>query len=226
MVIDDDPDLCTLLEAIFTREQMTVTTALSGETALRELNTVQPDLILLDIMMPDMSGWEVARRIRISSDAPIIMLSALSQTGAIVRALEAGADDFISKPFNKMELMARIKALLRRTIFLDQNGSFDHDYDDGHLSVDLQTSKLYLQGKTEYLSPTEYRLFEYLFRNSGSVCSTINILEHVWGELIPNGMNYLHVYIWKLRKKIEPDPSNPRYLYTEHGIGYRFIRHH
>lgn len=224
LIIDDDPDLCELLRTILIHEKMNAEIALSGEEGIGKVVQSDPDLVLLDIMMPDLSGWEVTRRIRKETQTPIIVLSALTQTGAIVRALEAGADDFISKPFNKGELIARIQALLRRTVYMNNTGFTPGDYDDGHLSVDLRDGQVYLLGESQYLSPTEFKLFEFLFQNAGRVCSTVKILEHVWGGLIPNGVNYLHVYIWKLRSKIEPDPSNPIYLHTEHGIGYRFMR--
>ena len=224
LVIDDDPDLCDLLETILDHENLTAESALSGEEGINKTALKKPDLILLDIMMPDLSGWEVTRRIRSQTDVPIIILSALTQTGAIVRALEAGADDFISKPFNKKELVARIQVMLRRAESAGSPGQIKGDYDDGYLTLDLKKGQVFLRGELLYLSPTEYKLFEYLYENAGRVCSTQRILEKVWGGLIPNGANYLHVYICKLRSKIEPDPSNPIYLHTEHGIGYRFTR--
>lgn len=225
LIIDDDQDLRDLLGKILETEGMQVYGAQGGLEGLSRMKSLKPDLIFLDIMMPGMNGWEVTERIRQVTDVPIIILSAMSRSKAVIRSLEAGADDFISKPFRKVELSARVQALLRRTIYATGPPIYSTEYDDGHLGVNLEEARIFLDGKQEYLSPTEYRLFEYLYLNAGRVCSAATLLEYVWGKSIPNDISYLHVYMWKLRNKIEPDPSTPRYILTEHGIGYRFVRH-
>ncbi len=224
LIIDDDPILCQLLKTVLRVEGMEVEAANSGEAGIDIMYRMKPDLVLLDIMMPEVDGWETTRRIRQLADVPIIIISALSRTEDIVHSLEAGADDFINKPFEIDELMARIRAVRRRAISFGGPPEYAHDYDDGYLSINIPARQVYLDGKEVYLSATEYRLFEYLFLNAGHVCPNPDLLEHVWGSLMPNGSRYLHVYIWKLRSKLEQNTSRPVYFQTEHGTGYRFER--
>lgn len=225
LIIDDDPILSHLLETVLRVEGMEVATANSGQAGIEVMYRMKPDLVLLDIMMPEVDGWETTRRIRQVADVPIIVISALSRTEDIIRSLEAGADDFINKPFEMDELMARIRAVRRRALSFGGPPEYAHDYDDGYLSINIPARQVYLGGEEIYLSATEYRLFEYLFLNAGQVCPNAELLEHVWGGLMPNGARYLHVYIWKLRSKIEKENNGrPRYFQTEHGMGYRFER--
>ncbi|HUF36930.1 MAG TPA: response regulator transcription factor [Anaerolineales bacterium] len=224
LIIDDDPILCQLLTTLLSMEGMDVEAATSGEAGIEVMYRMKPDLVLLDIMMPEVDGWEITQRIREVADVPIIIISALSRTEDIVRSLESGADDFINKPFEVEELLARIRALQRRAVSFGGPPEYAHDYDDGYLAFNIPAKQVYLSGEEVYLSATEYKLFEFLFRRSGKVCANPDLLEHVWGGLVPNGSRYLHVYIWKLRNKIEPDTSQPVYFQTEHGTGYRFER--
>lgn len=224
LIIDDDPDLCRILKTVLSLEGMEAEAALSGEDGIHTLYRMKPDLVLLDIMMPEVSGWEVTRRIRQVTDVPIIIVSALSQSADIIRSLEAGADDFISKPFEAEELLARIRAVMRRSTTFSESPEYIHDYDDGYLAVNLPAAEVYVNHDRVPMSDTEYRLFEYLFLNAGQVCPIAHILDHIWGAHLPNGTKYLHVYIWKLRNKIEKDPHAPIYIQTDHGTGYRFER--
>ena len=224
LVIDDDPDFCNLLKKLLEFEQMDVETAFSGNEGLQIMYQMKPDLIILDIMMPGQNGWEVTQKIRQLTDVPILILSALSQTDDLVRSLEGGADDFVTKPFEREELLVRIRSLLRWTIDIGSTPEYAHEYDDGYLAVNLPDREISVKGKTVPLSAKEYELFEYLFLNAGRVCRTSELLDQVWGSVVPGGNRYLHVYIWKLRNKIEPDQTSPRYIQTEHGVGYRFER--
>jgi two-component system KDP operon response regulator KdpE len=224
LIVDDDPVLCQLLKTVLRVEGMDVEAANSGEAGIEIMYRMKPDLVLLDIMMPEVDGWETNRRIREVADVPIIIISALARTEDIVRSLESGADDFINKPFEMEELMARIRAVRRRAISFGGPPEYAHDYDDGYLSINIPARQVYLCGEEIYLSATEYKLFEYMFRHAGTVCTNADLLEHVWGSLMPNGARYLHVYIWKLRSKLEPESSRPIYFQTEHGTGYRFER--
>jgi two-component system KDP operon response regulator KdpE len=224
LIVDDDPVLCQLLKTVLRVEGMEVEAANSGEAGIQVMYRMKPDLVLLDIMMPEVDGWETTQRIRQVANVPIIIISALSRTEDIVRSLESGADDFINKPFEMEELLARIRAVRRRAISFGGPPEYAHDYDDGYLAFNIPARQVYLSGEEIYLSATEYKLFEYLFRHAGRVCPNADLLEHVWGSLMPNGTRYLHVYIWKLRSKIEPETGRPVYFQTEHGTGYRFER--
>lgn len=221
LVIDDDPLICEVVAQILTLSGYDVSSATCGEEGLRRLYKVHPDLVLLDIMMPEMDGLEVLKRIRCLTDIPVIMLSALSQTDITVSALEIGADDFIKKPFKREELLARIRALLRRAI-KSASVQWPCQYQDGYLAIDIGERRVWVEGKPVRLTVTEYNFFEYLWLHCGRVCTYTQILENIWQSSATNRLQYIHVYVWRLRNKIEQDPNNPKYLFTVHGVGYRF----
>ena len=173
-------------------------------------------------MMPEMDGFEVCRRIRQVSSVPIMMLTALNSEEEIIGGLDSGADDFISKPFSPDILVARAKALLRR-FEMPKDSTVRHNYySDGYLTIDLEKRNILVRGDSIKLTRTEYNLLAYLFQNSGWVRTFDQILENVWGAEYQGSLDYVHVYISNLRKKIEIDPRHPAYLESEHGVGYRF----
>lgn len=221
LVIDDDPSICKIVIKMLTQAGYEVFAASSGKEGLRQLYSVQPDLVLLDILMPEMDGLEVLKRIRELTDIPVIVLSAVTQMDVTVRSLEMGADDYLKKPFAREELFARIGSVLRRTT---TSTLPVQRYQDGYLAIDLQENRVLVEGKPVRLTVTEYKILEYLYLHGGKVCTYSWILENVWGNVARNGPHYIHVYIQKLRHKIEKDPNNPIYVLTEYGVGYRFER--
>ena len=223
LLVDDDVYIREVTRRVFVRAGAEVELASDGQEGLRKFFEVQPDLVVLDIMMPVMDGWETCRQMRMSSDVPVVLLTSLSSDEEIVRGLEAGADDFVSKPFKPDVLLARSRAVLRRRKAAAQQ-EVARSYQDGHLSVDLETRRVMAGDRRISLTPTEYRLLVYMIRNSGRVLSFTQILENVWGEEYMDSPNYVHVYISHLRQKLEKDPANPCYFVSEHGTGYRFMR--
>jgi two-component system KDP operon response regulator KdpE len=223
LVIDDDPDLTDMMEAQLKRKQYHVVTASSGREGLQKAYQFRPDLVLLDIMMPGMDGWEVCRRLRELSNVPIIMLTARSMKGDVVKGLEAGADDYVAKPFSAAELDARIQAVLRRSSSTGGHSSSRSSfYSNGHLSIDFDRRIVTVRGERVDLTPTEFKLLSCLVRNEGRVLPHRYLLTEVWGPEYADDVDYVKLYIRYLRLKIEDDPSDPAYILTEWGIGYRF----
>jgi two-component system KDP operon response regulator KdpE len=223
LIIDDDRDLSVMLEAQLKRMNYHIVVASSGREGLQKAYQVRPDLIVLDIMMPGMDGFEVCRRLRELSNVPIIMLTARSMKGDIVRGLETGADDYLTKPFSSAELDARIQALLRRSG--NGNGrsrSRSSFYSNGHLSIDFDRRFVTVRGERIDLTPTEFKLLSCLVRNEGRVLPHRYLLTEVWGPDYADEVDYVKLYIRYLRLKIEDDPSDPAYIQTEWGVGYRF----
>ncbi|HUS94924.1 MAG TPA: response regulator transcription factor [Patescibacteria group bacterium] len=221
LVIDDEMQMCRLLESIFKAEGARVETARSGSLGLVKLPLCQPDLILLDILMPGEDGIEICRQIRDASTVPVILLTALSGGNHIVRGLDAGADDYIVKPFERAVLLARCRAVLRRgSSLIEEDAKLA--YNDGYLLIEISARKVMVANQAVNLSATEFKLLAYLLRHAGKTCTFEDILEIVWGEPYRFSAQYVHVYIWHLRRKLEPDPKQPRYLISEHGVGYRF----
>lgn len=221
LLIDDDADLLQLATVIFKKEGAQVITARDGMEGVSKLFTHHPDLIILDVMMPGMNGFEVCERIRQVSDTPLIMLTALNHEQEMLRGLEAGADDFLSKPFNADILVARAKTVLRRSENLkSQTDQFN--YDNGHLSIDVSRRDVLIQNKRIKLTPVEFRLLTYLARNAGKVLTFEQILTNVWGSEYRGSLDYVHVYISHLRRKLGESTKSPRYILTLHGIGYVF----
>jgi two-component system KDP operon response regulator KdpE len=221
LLVDDDSYMLELTRRVFQRAGSKIISASDGQEGLRLFFEHQPDLVILDIVMPNLDGWETCRQIRTVSDTPVVLLTSLSSDEEIVRGLEAGADDFVSKPFRPEVLLARARAVMRRVRTLS-NQELVSSYADDHLSIDLESRLVFIKGKRVSLTPTEYRLLVYMVRNEGRVLSFSQILEHVWGEEYRDSPNYVHVYISHLRQKLEPEPQSPRYFLSEHGMGYRF----
>jgi two-component system KDP operon response regulator KdpE len=220
LIIDDDEALLKIARVGLEGEGFEVTTAKSGPEGLKAAYGNHPDLVILDIMMPGMDGLEVSRRLRELSDTPIILLTALSNTPDIVKGLGAGADDYITKPFAMAELVARVKASLRRKS--GTGSGRPAVLVRGSLTIDLVRRKVMLDGKPVNLTPTEYRLLAYLARSPGQVIPHRTLLVEVWGPEYADQTDYLHLYVRYLRQKIEQDASRPEIIKTERGIGYYF----
>lgn len=222
LIVDDEIDIREALGRKLRREAFDVTLCSDGLEGLRAFHVDRPDLIILDIVMPgSMDGLTLCRRIREVADTPIMMLSAQAITEEnIVEGLNAGADEYLIKPIRMNEFVARVRALLRRS---QAPASETHQqYDDGYLTVDLHRRQVYVQGRKEHLTPTEFKLLAVLIENSGRVVTQRDLLEQVWGREYIDDVYYPRVYISQLRRKIEPDPANPLYILTEHRVGYRF----
>ena len=219
LIIDDDAGLVKLMKLVFEGKGAEVATATGGEEGLRLLWQRRPDLVILDIMMPQMNGWEVCRRIRELSDVPLIFLTALQQEEDIVRGLSLGADDYVGKPMKPAVLLARANALLRRRT---PQHPQDLAFDDGYLCVDLEKKRVEIEGRPVKLTRTEFALLNLLVRNAGRITPMDQIRQRVWGGTGQVSPQTIHVFISQLRKKIEPDPGEPRYIISEYGMGYRF----
>lgn len=222
LIIDDNPDLVQALKLGFKLQwpESQVTAAGDGERALVVFSEESPDIVLLDIAMPGMNGFEVLRRIRQVSDVPVVMLTVKGDEQDKVRALELGADDYVTKPFGSLELMARIKAVLRRgAVPLPEATALP--FAGGDLTIDYATRIVTVRGKPVKLTPTEYRLLSALARYPNQVLSHPTLLVRVWGSEYRGESDFLKVYIKRLRDKIEEDSSSPRYILTEWGQGYR-----
>ena len=221
LLIDDDPDFLQLTCRIFENAGAQVITAYDGLEGINKLYTHRPNLIILDVMMPGEDGFEVCQRIRQIAATPLIMVTALNQEQEILRGLDAGADDFLSKPFNSEILLARARAVLRRS---EQDNEYQEmpNYDDGHLKINTEKHRVLVKGKQVKLTPVEFRLLIFLLSNTGKVLSFGKILDTVWGREYKGNDNYVHVYISQLRRKIEPDSKNPCYILSVHGVGYLF----
>ncbi len=221
LVVDDEAAIRDVLGRKLRRDGFNVSLAANGIEGLRLFHAERPDLVVLDIVMPEMNGLTVCQRIREVSETPIMMLSAHAITEEdVIEGLTAGADEYLVKPIRLNEFVARIQALLRRSqITTTETVS---GYNDGYLSVDLQRRHVHVEGKKIHLTPTEFKLLVVLMENAGRVVTQRDLLEQVWGEQYVDDIYYPRVYISQLRRKIEPDVSNPVYILTEHRIGYRF----
>lgn len=221
LIIDDDPGLLTLLRMGLEREGYQVITAQGGQEGLRQAYEHRPDVILLDILMPEMDGWEVCQRLRYVCDTPILILTAVDERDGVIRGLSIGADDYVVKPCTFEELKARIRALLRRAV--TTSGTMRQSvYDDGNLRIDFSEGTITRHGEPVPLTPTEARLLLYLASQQRRVISHKELLTHVWGPAYADAVGYLSVYIRYLRQKIEDDPANPRYIRTRWRVGYYF----
>lgn len=222
LVIDDNPHLVKMLQLCLERQDYEVIAAHGGSEGLRKFQDTRPDLVILDIMMPDMDGWETCRSLReMSPGVPILILTMLKEKANVVRGLALGADEFMVKPFRPGELVARIQALLRRAS-MAKAPSHPSFYDDGNLAIDFERQQVYLRGQPVNLSPTEFRLLACLVRNAGQVVPHKALLTRVWGPEYADETHYVKIYIRYLRQKIEECPKRPKYVLTEWGIGYRF----
>jgi DNA-binding response OmpR family regulator len=222
LVVDDEPRMIHFIQLNLEHDGFKVIEATSGSEALEQYRDHLPDLILLDVMMPDLDGFETLRLIREISNVPVIMLTAKGEEEDRVRGLELGADDYITKPFSPRELLSRVRAVLRRT---EMPGKPVHEVIevDDRLKIDFDRREVWVEGELVKLRPTEYRLLYHLVKNAGWVVPHEQLLAKVWGYEYRDETHYLRLYINYLRKKLEEDPSNPRYILTERGVGYRFV---
>ncbi len=222
LVVDDERRMVGFIRLNLEQDGFEVIEAYNGSEALERLRDSLPDLILLDVMMPDIDGFVVLRTIREISQVPVIMLTAKSEENDKVKGLELGADDYVTKPFSPRELVSRVKAVLRR------GSSFDEDEGgvievDERLKIDFDRREVWIENALVKLRPTEYRLLYHLVQNAGWVLTHDQILTKVWGYEYRDEPHYVRLYINYLRKKIEKDPSDPVYILTERGVGYRFV---
>ena len=222
LVIDDDPDIATLISLVLKPHGYVVYKAHDGKDGLKSAYDLHPDLIILDVMMPEISGWEVCTRLRELSDVPILMLTARSAESDLLHGFVSGADDYVKKPFSQAELMARIQALLRRKS--KQNGNSEiNQYTDKSLMINLETQVVKLDGNVINLSATEFSLLACLVRNMGKTMTHNQILREVWGHDYGNLSSKLTLYIFYLRKKLKNSRLSHDYIHTQWGRGYRFV---
>jgi two-component system KDP operon response regulator KdpE len=220
LVVDDEPQITRVLKTVLSSQGYDVRTAAEGESALASFRDWSPDLLITDLYMPHMDGVELCRRVRESSSVPIIVLSVKGEERTKVDALDSGADDYVTKPFGIDELMARVRAALRRSggAATTEPSSFEA----GDFRIDMDARRVHTQGREVRLTPKEFDLFVYMARHPNRVLTHAQLLEAVWGQASQEQPEYLRVFMGQLRKKLEPDPSNPRYLVTEPWVGYRF----
>lgn len=223
LIVDDETAIREALGRKLQREGYSTVLAGDGLEGLRAFHDERPDLVILDIVMPEMNGLTVCQRIREVAETPIMMLSAQAITEQdIVEGLNAGADEYMVKPIRLNEFVARVRALLRRS--QTESSGNEPGYDDGYLNVDLQRRHVFVNGEKVHLTPTEFKLLVVLLENAGRVVPQRELLEKVWGVEYIDDVYYPRVYVSQLRHKIEPDPAAPIYILTEHRVGYRFER--
>lgn len=222
LVVDDEPQYCQLIEFNLTVRNYTVVTAENGTLALTLAARYQPDLILLDVMLPDINGFEVCRRLRTFTDAPIIMLTARADERYRVQGLDAGADDYVTKPFGIDELLARVRAHLRR-IDIDRRAHTTPTQTIGDLTIDRARRRVFLCAREIELTQTEYRLLDELARNIGYVVTIDTIADTIWGAQSDSSERAIRQTIYRLRQKLESGDSPARYIYTRSGVGYLLI---
>jgi DNA-binding response OmpR family regulator len=222
LVVDDEERMVRFIRMNLEHDGFQVSEAFNGKEAIQKIRDVTPDLILLDVMMPDLDGFEVLETVREVSQVPVIMLTAKGEEDDRVRGLELGADDYVTKPFSPRELVSRVKAVLRRTE--GATGSMHGLIEvDDRLKIDFDRREIWLEGKLVKLRPTEYRMLYHLVQNAGWVVTHDQLLTKVWGYEYRDEPHYVRLYINYLRQKLEADPSNPKYILTERGVGYRFV---
>jgi DNA-binding response OmpR family regulator len=222
LVADDDPQILRLITRNLQLEGYDVLSAADGVQALEQIEARMPDLVVLDIMMPKMDGLAVCARVREFSSVPILMLTSLGQDQDKVRGLDAGADDYLTKPFSLDELFARVRAVLRRGQFSasDAGAGLRANSTIGELTIDYAQHTAFMASQELPLTPIEYRMLAYLAQNAGRVITQDQLLEHVWGPEYLGESHMLQVNVNRLRRKLEPDPAHPRYIMTKVGVGY------
>ncbi|NDJ78080.1 MAG: response regulator transcription factor [Chloroflexi bacterium] len=220
LVIDDEEMTVQLISILLERRGYEVIKAYRAEDGLRKAYRTHPDLILLDIMMPDMDGWEVCRRLRELSDVPIVFLTAKDDVRDVVKGLEMGADDYIVKPYDNNELVARVKAHLRRAP--KPSVSEELVFDAGNFRINFISREVRVRSNTIHLTPKEFNLLGVLARNAGRVITRTELVKEAWGPEYADAIDSLKLYIHYLRQKIEQDPQHPQYILTSRGVGYRF----
>jgi two-component system KDP operon response regulator KdpE len=218
LVIDDEPQIQRLLFATLNAHDYDVIEAVTGQEGIQKAATFNPDLIILDMNLPDINGLEVLKRLREWFDRPVLVLSVVSDQDVIVQALDSGADDYLTKPFGVPELLARLRVCFRRDLPKEKEPVFIA----GPLTVDLLKREVTLDGTPVHLTVTEYNLLKLFIKYAGKVLTHRQILKEVWGPGSVNDVQYLRVYIGHLRQKLELDPNNPELIITEPGVGYRF----
>jgi DNA-binding response OmpR family regulator len=222
LIVDDEPDLVHAIRLYLEEEGYMPFSAHDGAAALDVLRERLPDLVVLDVQMPKMDGFETLRHIREVSQVPVIMLTVRSAEQDKVRGLKMGADDYVTKPFSQRELLSRIEAVLRRAEMPPHVAKTEVKVDD-YLQIDFSRNEVTAGGKEVQLSPTEYRLLYHLVSSAGRVLTYETLLSKVWGWEYREEQHYVRLYISYLRQKIEPNPSHPKYILTEKGLGYRFV---
>ena len=225
LVVDDAPEVVDSVRFGFAVQwrEVDLLSAGTGKEALELVERESPDLVLLDVGLPDMDGFKVLEELRFFSDVPVIMLTARDDTIDKVKGLELGADDYVTKPFNHLELLARIKAVLRR-LDMPPPKSRAPSFRSGDLEMDFDAQEVRVKGQPVRLTPTEYKLLYHLVRNAGRTLPHGTLLAKVWGREYLDEVDYLRVYVRRLRDKLGDDPEKPRYIRTERGLGYRFLR--
>lgn len=218
LVVDDEPQILRALQSTLRGAGYDVDTATTGEEALTKAATKPPEAIILDLVLPDGSGVGVCRELRQWTQTPVLVLSALGDEREKVAALDAGADDYVTKPFGVEELLARVRAVLRRA-----KPAGEPVIEIGELRLDMDKHALFREGELVPLTPHEFRLMRLFAQNEGKLLTHKTILKDVWGPAYQTESHYLHVYVSQLRRKLERDPTRPRYLLTESGAGYRFV---
>jgi two-component system KDP operon response regulator KdpE len=218
LVVDDEPQFLRALETNLRGAGYEVETATTAQEALNAAGLRPPDAVILDLLLPDGTGTDVARELRAWSEAPIVLVSAVGDEAEKIAALDAGADDYVTKPFAMGELLARLRAALRRA-----GPPGEPVLEVGPISLDLDKQSVTVDGRIVHLTPHEYRILRLLALNPGRLLTHRTILQEVWGPSYGAESNYLHVYVSQLRRKLEPDPSRPQYIVTEPGAGYRLI---
>ncbi len=219
LVIDDEPQIRKLLKVSLGAHGYDVHESVSGMDSVVQAADMKPDLVILDLGLPDIDGKEVVRRLREWSDVPILILTARDQEKEKIDALDAGADDYITKPFSMGELLARMRVSVRRSAHVGE----DPVVQCGDLSIDLAQRRVTVDALEIKLTPTEYDIIKILAQNAGKVLTHRQLLKAVWGDTYSDDTHYIRVYIGQLRRKIEPNPTQPRYIITESGVGYRLM---
>ncbi len=222
LVVDDEERMARFIRLNLEHDGFQVIEAYNGTKAIQQLRDSLPDCVLLDVMLPDIDGFEVLQLIREISSVPVIMLTAKGEEDDRVHGLELGADDYVTKPFSPRELVSRVRAVLRRTDATSPEEKGIIEVDE-RLKIDFNRREIWLEGKLVKLRPTEYRLLYHLVQNAGWVLTYDQILSKVWGYEYRDELHYVRLYINYLRQKLEKDPSNPVYILTERGVGYRFV---
>ncbi|MEL6402793.1 MAG: response regulator transcription factor [Chloroflexota bacterium] len=221
LVIDDEEATVHLIGMLLEKRGFETIKANRAEEGLRKAYRHQPDLVLLDIMMPDMDGWEICKRLREMSDVPIVFLTARSDVKDVVHGLEMGADDYITKPYDNDELVARVRAHLRRSP--RPNMSEELVFDDGEFRINFMNREVWVGNELKHLTPKEFNLLAVLVRNAGRVVTRTELVTQAWGEEYGDAIDSLKLYIHYLRQKLEANPQQPEYIITSRGVGYRFV---
>ena len=222
LIIDSDRELNEWLRKVLAAHGAAVSTAQNGAEGLRKFLGLRPDLVLMDGRLAERTGLDVLREIRLLTDVPVLMVSAIDGNPEVIRFLDAGADDYVTKPYDQRILLARIRALLRRVRW-QRRREVGITYQDGHLAINLPAFRVTVDNVQVRLSATEFALLSHLVRRAGQICTYPEILADVWGEPYTDNPEYVHAYIWQLRRKVEQNPKKPLCLKSVRGVGYRFV---